>query len=106
LLFSDDDSRDDVGFLGSLPLPQRPQSKPVTPWSPPVVAFFQLNRTDNSFHPAYTQGAESRATLLINDPLRLTLVLTEKMKFEVVCGATTAIVGVVGMKQYVPLWTA
>jgi hypothetical protein len=32
LLFSDDDYRDDVGFLGSLPLPLRPQSKPVTPW--------------------------------------------------------------------------
>jgi len=30
-LVSDDDFRDDVGFLGSLPLPQRPQSKPVTP---------------------------------------------------------------------------
>ena len=101
MLFSDDDSRDDVGFLGSLPLPQRPQSKPVTPWSPPAVAFYQLNRADNSFHPGYTQGDESKVTLLINDSLRLTL-LTEKMKFEVVCGATTAMVGVVGVKQYVP----
>ena len=78
----------------------------ATRWSPPVVAFYQLNRADNSFHPANTQGDESKVTVLINDPLRLTLMVTEKMKFEVVCGATTAIVGVVGMKQYVPLWTA
>jgi len=30
--FPTTDSRDDVGFLGSLPLSLRPQSKPVTPW--------------------------------------------------------------------------
>src|SRR5215475_3113922 len=31
LIGSNDDLRDDVGFLGSLPLPQRTESKPVTP---------------------------------------------------------------------------
>src|SRR4051794_20937684 len=30
--FPTTDSRDDVGFLGSLPLSPRTKSKPVTPW--------------------------------------------------------------------------
>src|SRR5205814_10720169 len=31
IIVSDDDLRDDVGFLGSLPLTPRTESKPVTP---------------------------------------------------------------------------
>jgi hypothetical protein len=39
--FPTTDSRDDVGFLGSLPLPQRTKSKPVTPSTGCIAAAIQ-----------------------------------------------------------------
>src|SRR3954451_8056793 len=37
--FPTTDSRDDVGFLGSLPLSPRTKSKPVTPWMCNLVSL-------------------------------------------------------------------
>ena len=48
--FPTNDYRDDVGFLGSLPLPQRTKSKPFTPLGTLVVPYY-FNATGRANHP-------------------------------------------------------